>query len=144
MRFPPCPREFRGPLASDRHRLEPARQFARGLRPVRRVLGQAREHDRIELLRNRQFRPCGWRLRHRLRVLDEELHRRVAGEDELTREQPVREAAGPVDVGTVIHRSSPERLLGRDERRRAAHDVLGGERGERRRRFGSARLVRSL
>src|SRR5439155_9063145 len=40
MRFPPCLREFRGPLAPDRHRLEPARQFARGLRAVRRILGQ--------------------------------------------------------------------------------------------------------
>jgi hypothetical protein len=36
-----------------------------------------------------------------LRVLGEKLYRRVAGEDELTREQPVREAAGPIDVGTV-------------------------------------------
>jgi Tol biopolymer transport system component len=107
VRFPPCPRERRGPLAPDRHRLEPARQLARGLRPVRRILGQARKHDRIELFRNRQFCPCGRRRRHRVRVLNEELHRRVAGEDELTREQPVREAAGPVDVGTVIHRQLP-------------------------------------
>ena len=47
MRFPPCPREFRSPLAADRHGPEPARQFARGLRPVRRILGQTRKHDRI-------------------------------------------------------------------------------------------------
>jgi hypothetical protein len=45
MRFPPRAREFRGPLAYDRHRLEPVRQFARGLRadhPQRHQMGQER------------------------------------------------------------------------------------------------------
>ena len=81
MRFPPCPCEFRSPRLPDGHGLEPARQFASRLRALRRVLGQALEHDRIEFFRNRQFCPSGRRLRHGLRVLDEELHRRVAGED---------------------------------------------------------------
>ena len=57
------------------------------------------------------------------------------------REQPVREAAGPIDVGTVIHWPSPKRLLGSDERRRTAHDVLSGEGGERRHPSGSLWLV---
>jgi len=55
MRFPPLPCELRWVHSPYRHGLEPARQFARGLRPVGRVLGQARKHDPIELSRNRQF-----------------------------------------------------------------------------------------
>jgi hypothetical protein len=90
--------------------------------PLRPTLLRHQLALRIEFFRNRQICPCGRRLRQRLRVLDEELHRRAAGEDELPGEQPVGEAAGPIDVGTVIHRPSPERRLGSDERRRTAHD----------------------
>jgi hypothetical protein len=93
---------------------------------------QARSH---RALWDGQCCPRGRRLRRRLGVLDEELHRRVASEDELTGEQPIGDAARSIDIGTVIHGPSAERLLRSNERGCPPHDVVGGDGGKGRRRF---------
>jgi hypothetical protein len=143
MRVPPglCP--LRSPFVLEGHRRELPRQLAGALRPVGWIFGETRKHDRIELFRNRQFRARGRRLRNRLRVLEKELHRRVAVEDQLAREQPVHHAARRIDIRAVIEGPSAERLLRSDERRRSAHDVVRAE-CERGHLFGSGRLVNRL
>jgi len=88
--FPTTPVRAPGSTRPYRHGLEP-RASSRAV--CGRSDGSLARHASTipsSSLRNRQFCPCGRRLRHRLRVLGEKLYRRVAGEDELTREQPVR------------------------------------------------------
>jgi hypothetical protein len=77
MRVPPGPCELGSPFVVQGYRREPPRQLASALRSVGWTFGKTRKHDRIELVRNRLVRARGRRLWNRLRVLEEELHRRV-------------------------------------------------------------------
>ena len=64
-----------------------------------------------------------------MRVVQEKRHRRLGGEHELPGQQPVGHAAGRIDVHAPVEIGSAQRLLGRDERRRAVDDVLLRQRG---------------
>ena len=61
------------------------RQLSGGLRPMRGVLGQTGQHQVLERGGNRPVGPGRWRHRRRLRVLQQQSHRRLGGEHELAR-----------------------------------------------------------
>ena len=61
-------------------------------------------------------------------MIDEHADGRVGTEHELSREQPIRQASGRVDVGARVHLGTPERLLRRHESRRPLDDMVTRER----------------
>ena len=117
---PPLPSPILSPgCARLADRCQAARQLPRRLRPIRRLLGQARQHQLIERRGNRQLGPGRGRRRLSLGVLEQQAHRRVGGEHELPGQQPVGHAAGGIDVGPAVDVGFAQRLLRRDERGRA-------------------------
>ncbi len=59
-------------------------------------------------------------------MLQDQLHRRLPGEDQLTGEQPERDAAERVDVGAPVEHLIRDQLR-REKRRRAENHACGGD-----------------
>ena len=92
-------------------------------RAIRAVLGEARKDKGIERagnghigLRRRGCRRC-------MHVGEEERHRRLRREDELTRQQPVGHTTGRIEIRADVEVGAAQRLLRRDERRSSVNDV---------------------
>ena len=110
--FPPGSRRplvpaFAGPAA-----LDDGQELARRPAARCRILLEARQHELVELARNRQLGALRRRHRRRLHVLQEHLHRRVGLEHELAGQQVVGDAAERVDVGAAVDVALPRMISG--------------------------------
>jgi hypothetical protein len=59
--------------------------------------------------------------------MHQQTHRRLSREHQFPGQQPIRHAAGGINVGAAVDHRLTERLLRRHERRRPVDDVFYGE-----------------
>ena len=85
------------------------------------------EHQRLERGGDRPPRPLRRGDRGRLDVVHQHLDRRAADEHALARQQPVGDAAEPVEVDARVDRLPAERGLGRHVGRGSGDRALGGQ-----------------
>ena len=128
MRLPPVVGTSHSPGMGSFDVAKPLRELSRRLRSIRRILRKTRQYEPIELFGNFELSLCRRRLRRSAGVMDEHADGRVGTEHELSREQPIRQASGRVDVGARVHLGTPERLLRRHESRRPLDDMVTRER----------------
>src|SRR5262245_54710795 len=99
---PPTPRALAIPRL-DCARVDTAAKLSSALRSAGGILFQARQHDRLEVGRNR-YAAGRWRSRLRVQMLAADLDDRFAREDIDPREQVIRDRAERIKVSPCIDR----------------------------------------
>ena len=125
--FPPGARARGRPVPGGLALGQACGKTLRGLWTIVRVLGEAREHERLERSGDRRSHPLGRGDGGRLDVVEQDLDGSAADEHALSRQQPVGDAPQPVDVDPGVQGLPPENGFGCHEGRGPGDDTVGGQ-----------------